>query len=90
MSSALTFLALLVVLLAPFTVAATAIWAARRSGALRLHLDQFQVAAPMSGRLFDGSSSTHHEPTHHAPDDIRARFERQPMWPSSGAAGERR
>lgn len=83
MSSALTFL----VLLAPFTLAATVIWAACRSGALRLHRDQFQIAAPMSGRLFDGSSSAHHKLTHR---EIRARFAQQPGWPSSGATGERR
>ncbi|MGB2918967.1 MAG: hypothetical protein WA944_08885 [Mycobacterium sp.] len=81
MSSALTFL----ILLAPFALAATLIWAARRSGTLRLHRDQFRIAAPMGGRLFDGAT-----PTHHDPDDIRARFEQQPVWPSSGATGERR
>ncbi|CAA0081230.1 Uncharacterised protein [Mycolicibacterium vanbaalenii] len=80
MSSALTFLNLF----APFALVATLVWAARRSGTLRLHLDQFDVAAPMGGRLFHDASATRHDP------DIRARFEQQPIWPSSGVTGERR
>lgn len=84
MTTALTIL----ILIAPFAVAAALGWAARRSGVLRLRLDQFRMAAPMAGRLFtDDRDMARME---HDLDAIRTRFERQPAWPSSGAVGERR
>jgi hypothetical protein len=81
-----TALALLV-LAAPFALAALLTWAADRTGTLRLHLDQFRVAAPMVGRLFDDREVVRAQ---HDIDAIRSRFERQPAWPSSTATGERR
>jgi hypothetical protein len=81
-----TALALLV-LAAPFALAALLTWAADRTGTLRLHLDQFRVAAPMVGRLFDDREVVRAQ---HDIDAIRSRFERQPVWPSSTATGERR
>ena len=83
MSTALTFL----ILSAPFALAALLSWAANRSGSLRLHLDQFRFAAPMSGHLFEDRDSYR---VQHDVDAIRTRFERQPFWPSSTATGERR
>jgi hypothetical protein len=83
MSTALTFL----ILISPFAVAAVLAWAAHRSGSLRMRLDQFRLAAPMGGRLFDDRDAFRVE---HDVDAIRTRFERQPAWPSSGALGERR
>ncbi|MGV0790410.1 hypothetical protein [Mycolicibacterium sp. XJ1819] len=74
MTTAMTFL----ILLAPFGVVAALSWAASRGGTLRLHLDQFRMAAPMAGRFDDDR------------DPIRSRFEDRPAWPSSGASGERR
>jgi hypothetical protein len=78
----------LLVLTAPVAVAAALVWAARRSGYLRLHLGQFRMAAPMAGRLFEDDRDLYR--MQHDLDAIRTRFERQPVWPSSGALGERR
>ena len=86
MSITVTFLIFLI-LLAPFALAALLSWAANRSGSLRLHLDQFRLAAPMAGRLFEDRDSYR---VQHDLDAIRTRFERQPTWPSSTATGERR
>lgn len=83
MSTALAFL----ILLAPFALAAFLSWAANRSGSLRLHIDQFRWAAPMTGRLFDDRDSYR---VQHDVDAIRTRFEEQPSWPVSSASGERR
>lgn len=74
------------VMISPFAAAAALTWAAHRSDALRLRIDQFRVSAPMMGRLFDWGAAQYP----HDDDAIRARFERNPSWPSSGATGERR
>ena len=84
MNTALTFL----ILIAPFAVAAAFSWAAHRSGSLRLRLDQFRMAAPMSGRLFEDDRDIYR--AEHDFDAVRTRFERQPTWPASGVLGERR
>jgi hypothetical protein len=84
MTVALTFL----ILIAPFAVAATLSWAAHRSGSLRMRVDQFRVAAPMVGRLFDDDRDAYR--IEHDLDAVRTRFERNPVWPTSGAMGERR
>jgi hypothetical protein len=83
MSTALAIL----ILLAPFALAAILGWAARRSGYLRLHLGQFWWSAPMTGRLFEDRDS---DRVHHDLDAIRTRFEQHPSWPVSSASGERR
>ncbi|AFM19402.1 hypothetical protein Mycch_4701 [Mycolicibacterium chubuense NBB4] len=83
MTIALTFL----ILVSPFALAALLSWTASRSGSLRLHLDQFRLAAPMGGRLSEDRDALRVE---HDVDAIRTRFEQQPSWPSSGARGERR
>ncbi|SBS74880.1 conserved hypothetical protein [uncultured Mycobacterium sp.] len=54
---------------------------------LRLHADQFRVSAPMVGPLFDDADARR---VGHDLDAVRTRFEQQPVWPSSGALGERR
>ncbi|KUI21902.1 hypothetical protein AU193_06020 [Mycobacterium sp. GA-1285] len=82
-----TLLALLV-LVSPVAVAAALAWAASRSGHLRLRRDQFRTAAPMAGRVFEDDRDLLR--LEHDLDAIRTRFERQPVWPSSGAVGERR
>lgn len=82
-----TLLALLV-LISPVAVATTLAWAASRSGHLRLHRDQFRTAAPMAGRVFEDDRDLLR--LEHDLDAIRTRFERHPVWPSSGAVGERR
>jgi hypothetical protein len=78
----------LLILLTPFAVAVAVAWAAQRSRTLRFGRDQFQVFAPMRGRLsragLDAPRLTHEV------DAIRTRFEAQPSWPMSGALGERR
>ena len=84
MTVTLTFL----ILIAPFVVAAALSWAAHRSGALRMRIDQFRVAAPMVGRLFDDDRDAFR--VQHDLDAVRSRFERSPIWPASGATGERR
>ncbi|CAN3131092.1 hypothetical protein ACNUDN_24480 [Mycobacterium sp. smrl_JER01] len=75
------------ILLAPFAVAGVLGWAAHRSGTLRVRLDQFRWAAPMTGPLFDDRDSYR---VRHDVDAIRTRFEEHPNWPSSGASSERR
>ncbi|MGV0851230.1 hypothetical protein [Mycolicibacterium phlei] len=84
MTTALIFTALI----APFVVGALIVWAAHRTGSLRLRRDQFRWAAPMAGRLFEDDRDV--QRIHHELDAIRTRFEQHPVWPSSGALGERR
>jgi hypothetical protein len=84
MTTALTFL----ILIAPFAVAAALSWAANRSGSLRISFDQFRWSAPMMGRLFEDDRDGFR--VAHDADAVRTRFEQQPVWPSSGALGERR
>ena len=59
---------------------------------LRFHAGQFRVSAPMVGPLFDdgiGRDADERRMTHDL-DAVRTRFEQHPVWPSSGALGERR
>ncbi|MDT7762849.1 MAG: hypothetical protein QOC63_2269 [Mycobacterium sp.] len=84
MTTALIFLIVSV----PFAVPAALALAAHRSETVRFHLDQFKVAAPEWGRLFDDDRDAYR--IEHDVDAIRTRFEKQPFWPSSGATGERR
>ena len=84
MTTALTFL----ILIAPFAVAAAFSWAAHRSDSLRLHLEQFRIAAPMSGRLFESDRDAFR--VQHDVDAVRTRFEQQPSWPVSGSLSEGR
>lgn len=84
MSTLLTLL----ILVSPLAVAAVLAWAAGRAGHLRLHRDQFRMAAPMAGRVVEDDRDVLR--LAHDLDAIRTRFERQPVWPSSGAVGERR
>ncbi|ULE35101.1 hypothetical protein [Mycobacterium sp. IDR2000157661] len=84
MSTALTIL----ILIAPPAAAVAFGWAARRSGVLRFRLDQFRMAAPMAGRLFTDDRDVLR--MEHDLEAIRTRFEHHPIWPSSGALGERR
>ena len=42
----------------------------------------------MVGRLFDDDRDAYR--VEHDVDAIRTRFEQNPMWPASGALGERR
>jgi hypothetical protein len=88
MTVALSFL----ILTAPFAVAVALSWAAHRSHSLRMHLDQFRMAAPMAGRFFDTDRADDRDSfrVQHDADAIRTRFERSPAWPVSGALGERR
>ncbi|KUI33064.1 hypothetical protein AU196_12225 [Mycobacterium sp. IS-1742] len=75
----------------PFVLTAVLIWAARRTGVLRWDLDQFRVWAPMAGR-FDSRRDEDRDSyrVQHELDAIRTRFEEHPVWPASGALGERR
>jgi hypothetical protein len=54
----------------------------------RFHADQFRVSAPMVGPLFDNDADQRR--ISHDLDAVRTRFEQHPVWPSSGALGERR
>ncbi|MGV9800073.1 hypothetical protein ACWDTP_18700 [Mycobacterium sp. NPDC003449] len=81
----------LLIMVSPFAVAAALSWAAHRSNALRIHLDQFRVSAPMMGRLFDIDPPSYEVyRAEHDIDAIRTRFESDPVWPSPGVLGERR
>ncbi|SEH60988.1 hypothetical protein SAMN04489835_1992 [Mycolicibacterium rutilum] len=84
MTTALIYL----IIASPFALIAGLAWAAHRSGSLRLRLDQFRLAAPMAGRLFEDDRDMSR--VAHDLDAIRTRFEHQPVWPSSGVLGERR
>ena len=84
MTTALTFL----ILISPVVVAAALSWAAHRTGSLRFRLDQFRMAGPMSGRLFEDDRDLHR--VDHDFDAVRTRFEQQPSWPASGSMDERR
>lgn len=55
---------------------------------LRLHADQFRLSAPMVGPLFADDADARR--INHDLDAMRTRFEQHPVWPSSGALGERR
>lgn len=85
MTTALTFL----ILIAPLAVAVTLSWAAHRNGSLRLRLDQFRMAGPMSGRFFSPDDRDAFRIDHDI-DAVRTRFERQPFWPTSGSTSEAR
>jgi hypothetical protein len=78
----------LLVLIAPFAVAAALSWAAHRSDSIRIRFDQFRGSAPMMGRLFEDDRDGFR--VAHDVDAVRTRFEHQPSWPSSGVRGERR
>lgn len=78
MSTALTFLLVIFVLLTPFGLVAALAAGSYRAGHLRLHRDQFRVAAPLVG------------PLDRREREVRERFERQPCWPEPGPRGERR
>jgi hypothetical protein len=84
----MTLLVPTLVLMAPFALAATLTWAAHRSHSLRRRTDQFPASAPMTGRLFDDDRDMFR--VEHDADAIRTRFEQNPVWPASGAMGERR
>jgi hypothetical protein len=84
MTTALTFL----ILISPIVVAAALSWAAHRTGSLRLRLDQFRMAGPMSGRLFDDDRDTFR--IDHDAEAVRTRFEQHPFWPTSGSLSEGR
>ncbi|KAA0116805.1 hypothetical protein [Mycolicibacterium sp. P9-22] len=102
MTTPLTYLALIAVLLAPFALAWALTRIARRTGILRLHLDQFAAAAPFVGRLAGSGYPDDRDGPRamHDIDAIRTRFEdhsqspslRSPRlpWPTSSASGERR
>lgn len=84
MTTALTFL----ILIAPIAVAVTLSWAAHRTGSLRMRLDQFRMAGPVSGRFFEGDRDVFR--IGHDVDAVRTRFEKQPFWPASGSLSEGR
>lgn len=92
MTTPLTYLALVAVLLAPFALTWALSRIARRTGILRLSLDQFRPAAPFVGRLVSSDNSLDRDGLRavHDLDAVRTRFEEHPVWPSSGASGERR
>ena len=69
-----TALAILI-LISPIAVAVALSWAAHRSGSLRLRLDQFRMAGPMSGRLFTDDRDALR--IDHDVDAVRTRFDRQ-------------
>jgi hypothetical protein len=86
MSTAMNFLLLAIVLLAPFGMVAALASHAHRGGHLRWHLDQFRFSTPMVGRLVEEDFRR----IDHDRDAIRTRFEQTPAWPESGARSERR
>ena len=84
MTTALTLL----ILIAPFAVAAALSWAAHRSDSLRIRFHQFRWSTPTMGRLFEDDRDGFR--IAHDVDAVRTRFEQQPYWPDSGVRGERR
>ncbi len=90
MTALITFLLLSVVRVAPFGVVAAIAAVSYRDGTLRLNMRQFAPRAPMVGYLYDDDRDADARRVGHDCDAIRARFEQHPVWPSSGALGERR
>jgi len=88
MISAMTTALSLLILIAPFAVAAALSWAAHRSDSLRVRFSQFRWSTPTMGRLFEDDRDGFR--IAHDTDAARTRFERNPFWPKSGAMGERR
>ena len=88
MTTALAFL----ILISPFAIAAALMWAAHSTGSLRLRLDQFRMAGPMSGRFFSPDLADDRDALRidHDVDAVRTRFERHPAWPASGSSSEAR
>jgi hypothetical protein len=54
---------------------------------LRHYLDESRFTTPMVAQYLEDAD---YRRTDHDLDAIRTRFERTPMWPASGALGERR
>jgi hypothetical protein len=54
---------------------------------VRRYLDEARFNTPMVAQLLEDAD---YRRTDHDLDAIRTRFERSPMWPVSGALGERR
>jgi hypothetical protein len=54
---------------------------------VRQYLDEARFNTPMVAQLLEDAD---YRRTDHDLDAIRTRFERSPMWPVSGALGERR
>lgn len=92
MTTALTYLLLIAVLIAPFAVIGVIARQAHRDGHLRWHLDQFRFSTPMMGRLFDDDASRDADMRRigHDLDAARTRFEQHPSWPQPSVLGERR
>ena len=88
MNTALTYLLLIAVLVAPFALVAFIARQAHRDGHLRWRVDQFRVSAPMMGRLFEDDADMRR--IGHDLDAVRTRFEQHPSWPQPGVLGERR
>lgn len=88
MDTALSYLLLTAVLLAPLLVVAALTYRAHQTGNLRWNLDQFRSQGPMSGSLFEVDADLRR--ISHDADAVRTRFEHHPSWPRSGALGERR
>ena len=86
--TAMTTALVLLILVAPFAVAAGLGWVAHRTGIFRFDSAQFRMAAPMAGRLFEDDRDVLR--MQHDLDAIRTRFEHHPVWPSPGVIGERR
>lgn len=74
----------LIILIAPFAVAAALGWAAQRSNILRFRLDLFDMPFQAGQADYEAYRAGHDL------DAIRSRFEHQPSWPSAGVLGERR
>jgi hypothetical protein len=90
MTAIITSLLLVAILLAPFGVVAALASASHHEGTLRWHLGQFPFSAPMVGRLYNEPYDADANRIDHELDAIRTRFEKNPVWPSSGVRGERR
>ena len=92
MNTALSYLLLITVLVAPFALIAFIAHRAHREGHLRWHLDQFRSDGPLVGRLFgdDDFRDSDLPRIDHDLDAVRTRFEHHPAWPDSGVRGERR
>ncbi|HEV7422133.1 MAG TPA: hypothetical protein VGO30_20155 [Mycobacterium sp.] len=65
------------ILIAPFAIAAALSWTAHRGSPMRAYL---------AGVAEDRDDYR----VEHDLDAVRTRFERNPLWPASGAKGERR
>lgn len=90
MPAIITWLIVILALLAPFAATAAITSGSHRDGTLHLYVRHFPTSAPLVGRLYHDVEDADARRVEHDLDAVRTRFENHPVWPSPGVLGERR